>query len=299
MHPILFEIGDFFIGTYGLFVALGLLAGLFVSNWMARKNAVDPNVILDLALIGVVSGIIGARLTYISVNFEDFLRQPMAYVFTRQGFVFGGGMIFAVVAAIIYLRKKKERVWKVADVIAPAIPLGHGIGRIGCFMAGCCWGKRCELPWGVQFPKATDPSGNPMGFAYVQHLEEGWIDPSALQSLRVHPVQLYEALILFVLSAILFFVWRKRKFSGQVFLTYLLAYPIIRFVLEYFRGDLDRGIYGWFSTSQYLSLGVFVAAIVIWMIIRNRPIEETALPVLEDSDKEVSMAGKARKRRAK
>lgn len=270
MHPVLFEIHGFVIATYGLFVALGLLVGLIVSDRMARRHGVDRNIVLDLALIGVVAGILGARLTFIAVNFEDFTRSPMDYIFTRQGFVFGGGMIAAVFASIVYLRRKKAGVWRVADVIAPAIPLGHGIGRLGCFSAGCCWGGRCELPWAVTFPRVTGPNGQPMGFVYEQHLHEGWIGPDAIRSLPVHPVQLYEAFSLFLLSAVLFYMWRRRRFEGQIFLIYLLAYPVIRFVLEHFRGDAERGIYGFFSTSQYMSMAVFGAAAVLWFMRWNK-----------------------------
>jgi len=273
MHPILIQIGDFFIGTYGLFVALGLLAGLFASDRMARRHNVDRNLILDLALLGIVAGIVGARFLYILVNFEDFLKTPMDYILTRQGFVFGGGMIFAVLASIFYIRRKKECVWKVADVIAPAIPLGHGIGRLGCFFAGCCWGGTCELPWAVRFPKVVTTGGEHIGFVYEQHLAREWIAPTATHSLPVHPVQLYESFSLFLLSAILFWAWRRRRFPGQIFLLYLLGYPVIRFTLEYFRGDAERGIYGLFSTSQYLSIAVFLGAILLWLVIKDRRIE--------------------------
>lgn len=282
MHPILVQIGDFFIGTYGLFVALGLLVGLFVSDRRAQRNGVDRNLILDLALIGVVAGIVGARLTYILVNFRAFLDDPAGHIFTRQGFVFGGGMILAVIICVIYVWRKGERVWKVADIIAPAIPLGHGIGRIGCFFAGCCWGGVCEVPWAVTFPKVIGPGGERMGFVYEEHLHAGLIGPEAQRSLPVHPVQLYESLGLILLSVALFWLWKRRRFEGQIFLAYLLAYPVIRFFLEFFRGDSERGVYGPFSTSQYLSLGVFVIALGFWFAnLSNRP-----LPAVENLPKD-------------
>jgi len=279
MHPILFQVGGFFIGTYGLFAALGLLIGVFTAAWRAKKNGLDENLILDLAFIGIVAGLLGSRLTYILINFGDFLatftdpdRSPFEYIFTRQGFVFAGGMLFGALAGIALLRQRRAPVWHTIDCIAPAIPLGHAFGRIGCFSAGCCWGKICHLPWAVSFPAVYGPKGQPMSFVYEDHLRQGLIPPGARRSLPVHPVQLYEAAALAAIFVFLVWLWRRRRFEGQIFLAYLFAYAAARFLLEFFRGDASRGVLLGVSASQYISVGVFLLAVFFWRQRRNIPL---------------------------
>jgi phosphatidylglycerol:prolipoprotein diacylglycerol transferase len=299
MHPILFEIGNFFVGTYGLFVALGLLTGVWISCWRARRNGVDDNLILDLAFVGFVAGMLGARLTYILVEWEGVaaaFRHPdrsvwREYILIRQGFVYAGGMILAVGAAVWLIRRRGASLWRVADCIAPAIPLGHGLGRVGCFFAGCCWGSPCELPWAVSFPKVIGPRGEVLGMTHQYHLYEGWISADATHSLPVHPIQLYEALALFGLFLILTWLWRRRRFEGQVFLAYLLIYPVARFGLEYFRGDPERGIYFGLSSSQHISIVVLVLGLVFWVKRRGLP-----LPQEEERKPESEGGGQKRKR---
>ncbi len=308
MHPILVQFGHFFIGTYGFFVAAGLLIGLFAASKLAKRHGVDPNLITDIVFLGVVLGILGARITYILVNFGDFSstfsdpnRSPMEYILSRQGFVFGGGIILAIAGSVLYIRRKKQRLWLVADVFAPAMPLGHAIGRIGCFFAGCCWGKVCSLPWAVRYPNTIGPNGEELGFAFQQQVMKGWIPETAHLTKPIHPVQLYESAALFVLAALLSYAWRKRRFEGQIFLLYLMGYPIIRFLDEFLRGDDDRGFYGWFSVSQYLSIGAFVIGIVLWVVLRHRKvaINETTFEDASAQSPATEMAVSGEKRRRK
>ncbi len=296
MHPILFTIGDFYIGTYGLFVALGLLVGIFVASRWARKNGVEENLILDLAFVCVLAGGVGARVTYIIVEWGGFLDAPWDYIFSRTGFVFAGGLITGSLAGVWFLRRRKAPVWLVCDVAATGMPLAHALGRIACFFSGCCFGSICNLPWGVSYPKVIDPQGNAVGIVHAYHTDEGLVSWSSERSAAVHPTQLYEfgALALIFLAILL--IWRRRTFEGQVLLTYLLLYSIARFVIEFYRGD-PRGTFTGISTSQWISIAMFVFAIVVYAKRFRIPIPEREPPPIADPPEEKNNDASRKKKR--
>jgi phosphatidylglycerol:prolipoprotein diacylglycerol transferase len=296
MHPILFTIGDFYIGTYGLFVALGLLAGIFVATRFAKKNGVDENLILDLAFVCVLAGGIGARLTYIIVEWDGFLDAPKDYIFSRTGFVFAGGLITGAVAGVWFLRRREAPVWLVCDVAATGMPLAHALGRIACFFSGCCFGATCDLPWAVTYPKVVDPQGNEMG-VHAYHAMDKLISWDAARSLPVHPTQLYEAGALLLIFLAVLWIWRSRKFEGQILLVYLLLYSIARFIIEIYRGD-PRGTYSGISTSQWISVAMFVFAIAFYAKRFRIPIpERPAEPVPDAEPGDNAGASQSKKKR--
>ena len=257
MYPILFEIFDRQIGTYGVFMLLGAAAAWLLVRLLAGKNDKDIPLVF---LISICGGLIGSfllrpltRIPEIIVNWEYF-RQLSVGVFVSYLFgelVFYGGLIGGIIAMLLFCRGFKIPILPIADLFAPALALAHGFGRIGCFMGGCCYGMPVSPshPFVVVFPP------NSMGA------------PSGVSLLNT---QLIEAVCLFVLAAILVVVYKKSAGTGLTVCFYGVLYSVQRFVLEFFRGDVGRGIYGLFSLSQYISIVLFVVSVVcIGVVIRR------------------------------
>ena len=290
MHPILFEIGDFPIGTYGVMIVIGMLTGMWLSTRLAQRRRISPDFIYDLAFVVMISGFIGGRLFYMLVNWDDVMADPRGVIFSRQGFVFYGGLIAATPAAIWFIRRRGLGLMEVADVAAPGIVIAHAFGRIGCFLSGCCYGKVCLPGTGgltelvsVRYPLVMDASGEVsqmFNFAYWDQLARGLIQggldgaPTSAP-LPIVPVQLFESFGNFLICTVLLLCWRRRIFSGQIFALYLAFYGCLRFGLELIRGDIERGLYfgGRISTSQIICLGVFAAAAVIWASRRRKGLD--------------------------
>lgn len=290
MHPVLFRvklpwIGSFDVAYYGVLIAVGILLGAIIAVRRARQVGISAEVILDLAFFGIIIGFVGSRIVFIANNFDAFLETPAAYIFTRQGYVFLGGLIPAVAFGIWFVRRKRSDPWQIADVLAPSIPLGHTFGRVGCFMSGCCFGRVCGDGWdwlGVQFPKVVDPETGEIifSFAYQQHLWQNLLAPGATRSLPVVPVQLFEAAGNFLIFLGLLWLWRRRYYRGQVFAGYLAAYGTMRFLLEFLRGDYgDPGIGEWLDRghlSQLTCLLAIACAVGIWWLRHDTPLESPA-----------------------
>ncbi|MFP4381437.1 MAG: prolipoprotein diacylglyceryl transferase [Candidatus Sumerlaeia bacterium] len=275
MHPILFAIGDFYIGSYGLMLALGLIAGSIYAVWRARQVNVPGPVVMDTVFCAVVAGIVGSRIVYIVINFGEFLDDPMALLLSRTHFVFLGGVIFAILSCYLYARWKKVRFLDVTDILASAIPLGHAFGRVGCFLAGCCYGSYLPPDSPFSFLAVRYPAQTQAGevvipnLAYENHLHSGLIKAGSSMSAPVWPVQLMESFGELCIFFLLFIVWRYRRFRGQVLISYLMLYSLLRFSLEFIRGDLDRGAVGVFSTSQLISLGLILIGVASIFILRK------------------------------
>ena len=302
MHPILFQVTDsFFIGTYGLMIVLGMLSGLGLAAWMGRLRGYPSEVFFDLLFLCVVAGFIGARVMYILTDLPGFLRDPAAYLFARSGFVFLGGLIGGAGAGIAYLRIKKLPIMEMGDLCLPALALAHAFGRLGCHFAGCCFGGRCDLPIGITLPRVEMADGNIWPNVFVEQAEQGLVDWNALGSLPVWPVQLMEATGLFVLTGILALLFVARLRVGIVFGVYLTAYSVLRFALEFLRGDEARGyvIEGVLSTSQGLSLLVLAAGVVVLVMARknDRWENKPAITPEKEMDEGGTAAERARRRR--
>lgn len=252
MHPILFEIGRFPVYTYGVLLAAAYLMGLQFALVRARTRGLDANRVMDLGIWIIISALAGAKLLLLIVEYDTFTRNP-ADVLTllRSGGVFYGGLIAAVAVALWYLRRHKMPMWTVTDVFAPGIALGHVIGRMGCFVAGCCFGRPTDVPWAITFhnPIAEQNAGT-------------------LLNVPLHPTQLYEAGAELLILLVLLATERKgRPFPGRTFWGYMFLYAVSRFVIEFYRGD-PRGTVGMFSTSQFVSL--LLAPLAIAMLFRLR-----------------------------
>jgi phosphatidylglycerol:prolipoprotein diacylglycerol transferase len=258
MHPILFEIGGFPVYTYGVLLAAAYLLGLQFALMRARRRGLDPNRVMDLGIWIIVSALAGAKLLLLIVEWDTYTRNPGELLtLVRSGGVFYGGLIAAVVVALIYLRRYRMPVWQVTDVFAPGIALGHVIGRLGCLFAGCCFGKPTSVPWAITFHNeyAQQNVGTPL-------------------NVPLHPTQLYEAgAELLILALLLMTERRGRPFPGRTFWGYMLLYGISRFVIEFFRGD-SRGTVGMFSTSQFVSLLIIPLSVVMLLVLARRSAPE-------------------------
>lgn len=282
MHPILVYLwNNFYIGTYGVMVATGALLGLLLAIYRARHTDISSSFIIDLLFYSALVGFIGARIVFILVNFEDFLRQPAVYIFSRQGFVFLGGILFALPVAIWYTRKHHMPVGAIADILAPSLPLAHALGRLGCFAAGCCFGKVAEGGFwsaiAMRFPAVLDKQGELIGsFVYIEHLQRGWIPPTAEYSLPVIPTQLIESGANILILIALLLVSRRKMPPGRLFVLYIILYSVMRFFVEYLRDDVERGVwFGIISTSQILTL-LMLTGSIIYILCDTRKRRRTA-----------------------
>lgn len=251
MHPILVEYGFLKVHTYGLMVATGFLIGIMYAANQGRKEGVDPQKILDLCFYILVSAILGARLLFVVIEYEHYIDNPLkALMFWQGGLVYYGGLIAAVITGWYYIRKHGLPLWQVADLIAPSLAIGQGVGRWGCFFAGCCYGAPTDLPWGITFT-----------------------DPGSLAPLNValHPTQVYLSLNGLLIFSILMWMRNRKSFHGQLFWMYGVLYSIGRFIIEYFRDDARGSILGGvLSTSQFIGILVLVFSIVMLFRLKKR-----------------------------
>ncbi|MCL2798792.1 MAG: prolipoprotein diacylglyceryl transferase [Endomicrobia bacterium] len=246
MYPILFSFGKITIYTYGFFIAVAFLAAISYVSYVLKKtksSVITQDELYNLFLGLIVSGIVGARIFYIFVNFNEYLSAPLdIFKVWQGGLVYYGGFITAVGFLVLYAFKKKKSILKLSDIIAPALPLGHFFGRIGCFFAGCCFGRECALPWSVVFNN--------------QH-------SLALQHVHLHPVQLYEAFGNLLLFMFLHFYNKKSHADGMSLAFYLTGYSVLRFAAEFLRGDFRGGYYLGLSVAQIISAVLFLAGLII------------------------------------
>ncbi|WP_300458246.1 prolipoprotein diacylglyceryl transferase [Desulfobacula sp.] len=251
MHPTLFHIFGVKLYSYGLFVALGFMTAVWVSQKNAKPHGISPQTITDIFFVILMSALIGARLLYIVVNFESYQSNLLGiFKIWEGGLVFFGGFLAAVIVTPVYVGMKHLAVWKLADIISPGIALGHALGRIGCFFAGCCYGKACSLPFAIKFtnPESLAPIG-----------------------IYLHPTQIYAVISNLVLFFILMALQKRKKFDGMVFLCYIMLYSLFRSIIEFFRGDF-RGVFffDWISLSQ--GIGLIVSLIAFILLIKlSRP----------------------------
>ncbi|MBS3818451.1 prolipoprotein diacylglyceryl transferase [bacterium] len=240
MHPILIKIGPLTVHTYGFLMALGIALGLWFVYVQAKKGGLNPGKILDMAFYTIIISLLGAKLILLGGNLSYYFENPSEFFsLARSGGVFQGGLFFGLVFALWYLHKHKIPTWKTADIFAPAIALGHGVGRIGCFSAGCCYGRVCSVPWGVVF-----------GNEYAHNLT------GIPLNTPIHPTQLYESILNFLNFSVLFILLKKKKFDGQVLSFYIINYSLIRYFVEFYRGDHPEKSYVISNPSPYLSLSM-------------------------------------------
>lgn len=254
MYPILCRLGGFTVYAYGFFIAIGFVVGFILAIRSARKNGIPFNRVVDLFFYTLLSSIIGSRLLHVLTNFTVFYHDPLK-IFNIQegGLVFYGGLLLAGAVAVAYMKWNRLPVWKMADVFSPLIALGLFFGRIGCFFAGCCYGRETDLPWGIAFR-----------------------NPESLARLNVplHPTQLYEAGSALAIFFLLLWTEKRKRFEGQIFWAFLLLYSLARAVVELFRDDPRGKFFGTpLSTSQGIGIILAVASGFMLLYLR-KPLPE-------------------------
>jgi phosphatidylglycerol:prolipoprotein diacylglycerol transferase len=261
--------------AYGLLIAAAFLSGMWLAQREGRRRGQDPERIADLSFWVLVAALVGSRVYFIFVNWDDYFgpgralvatplgRIPRLLAFWEGGLVFYGGFIGAVLTAVWYMRRHAMTFLPHADTIIPSVAFGHFLGRLGCFSAGCCWGEVAggHLPWATRFPPGS------LAFQTFQSRPhpEAFLAADRLSTLPLHPVQLYEAFGELALFLLLVLAVRPRKrFHGQVLATWLVLYAVLRTVVEFFRGDVERGVVAGLGVGQWTSVAIFAAGAAIW-----------------------------------
>ena len=254
MFPRLFQIGSFSAPTYGFLVSLGVLTGLWISVRNSSKQGIDPDDAWNLGIVAVLAGIVGAKILYFINDWNFYTAHPreiFSWSTMQAAGVFSGGLLAALAASAWYIRKHNMPAMATCDAFSPGLAFGHAIGRLGCFAAGCCWGRPTSHPWGVTFrnPLAHELVGTPLNQA-------------------LEPTQLFEFAIEMANFFILMWMLKHKKFDGQVFAAYLILYGVARYFLEYLRDDPGRGSVfgGIMSGTQLISICLVIAGGVIWWL---------------------------------
>ena len=237
ISPVAFRIGPKLIYWYGVFVAVGFVVGIAVAGRLLRREGLPAAAAGDIGVWALVGGMLGGRLLYVLTEWDYYVRNPLEIPrIDHGGLVYLGGLAGGILGIYLYVRRQSLSAWPVLDAFSPALALGHAFGRVGCLLRGCCYGTPTRLPWGV------------------------WLGGE----LR-HPTPLYAAAMNALLALALVGFYRHRRFPGQVFVFYLLAYGTGRFLTDFLRGDFpSRPIMGWMATSQLMSLTVVMAGALLW-----------------------------------
>lgn len=250
MHPEIISIGDFMVPTYGVLVALGFLAGIWIAARLAKQSGLDPDKVTNLGVYCALAGLVGAKILMVILDLGYYVRNPgelFSMATLRAGGVFYGGLILALVVAVAYLRKRELPALRTADALAPGIALGHSIGRLGCFAAGCCWGVECQRWWAVTFtnPEAQRLVGVPL-------------------NQPLHPTQLYESAAEAIIFGLLYRWHGRHGHDGAVIGLYLILYSIARFGIEFVRFHQQPNPFGGpLSAMQWVSLGLVGVGVLL------------------------------------
>ena len=254
MHPILFNVGPWPVYSYGVLLAASYLAGLWMAVARARRAGVDSGRVLDLGIYLIIAALVGAKLMLVLVDVRYFANEPGEMLsLVRAGGIFYGGLIAAGGTAWMMAGRYGLPLWTTADLVAPAVAFGHMIGRVGCLLAGCCYGRPTAVPWAVTFtdPVAAANVGTPL-------------------DVPLHPTQLYDGGVELLILIVLLAIERKGAgFAGRTFSLYILLYASARFFVEFYRGD-ERGMLAGLSTSQVVSLAMVPIAVLMWRRLRVR-----------------------------
>jgi len=278
LHPILLNFGSFRLPTYGVLMVLGILGAMVTVTRLGRREGLDPGRLFDMSTWLIVVGLLGAKVLMILTEwrfYSDNPREIFSWATLQSGGVFYGGFIAAAVFGAWYVRAYRLPFWKTGDVVAPAVALGQSVGRLGCFAAGCDYGKPTSSFLGVVFrnPLSHQVTGVPL-------------------NIPIHPAQVYESLATLVIFGILLWRIRRKAYDGEVFIIYIGLYALARFFIEFLRGDEDRGFVfnQLLSTSQFIAiLAILAAAGFAWQLRFRR--RETPAAVRRLTDPAAKRAG--------
>ncbi len=265
MRQVLFEVP--YLGVkifgYGLMLFFAFIGSMNLAAWRARREKLNPEVVYDLALMVFIGGLVGARGFYVAQYWGTKV-QGFWEIFEiwKGGIVLYGSILGGTVAFFLYRLARPFPLRPMLDVVAPSLALGIAIGRLGCFLNGCCYGDACRLPWAIRFPRHSP--------AWEAEMARGLIPPDAPASLPIHPTQLYSTIDGLVILVLLSAYFPLRRRDGQVMGLMMLTYPLTRFLVEHLRNDEGAWAYG-MTISQIISVGVFVAGLGYWAYLRTLP----------------------------
>ena len=241
MHPEICKLGPFTIYSYGLMLVIAFMAAAFLASRYAKEKGINPDVIFNLCFVVFISGIIGARVFYVVSNLRYYLNNTLEMIMLQKGgLAWFGGLIAGSSCGIFYLKAKKLPIFKIADLLVPFVALAQAIGRLGCFLNGCCYGK--ESAFGIYSPQ---------------------------QEAALIPTQLYSSLLLVLIFIILRVLQERPHKVGQIFFAYLLLYCAKRFFMEFWRGDSPAFLFQ-FTLFQLISVVIFLIALASLFIIKKR-----------------------------
>lgn len=279
MDPIAFHLGPLEIRWYGVFVALAFLAALTLLVRRATKSGFGKESAADLALVAMIGGIVGARVLYVLQNLDHFRRQPLIEVIRvdHGGLVFYGGFIGACAAVAVFAKIRKRSPGEIADLAAPVLPLGHAIGRIGCFLNGCCFGRPWHGPCAVHYPPVIETArGVVQSDVFHVQSQKGVLEGGACTP--VFPVQLTATVANLAICGVLLLVEKRMKRRGQLFGVYMVLYAVTRFVVEFFRGDYLHSV-ARVTPAQVICLGLAPVGIATFVLAGRwgKPVQEGAV----------------------
>jgi phosphatidylglycerol:prolipoprotein diacylglycerol transferase len=278
VHRVLFRIPMPFglkplqVAAYGAMVALGALVGIYIASVRAKRSGVNPNLILDLALVLIISGMIGARLFFfVFDDWSEFTNGGVGHAlklfinFPSGGLSFYGALALGIPAGIVFLRLRMRHIWGVGDIAMPSIALGIAFARIGCYLNGCCFGKPCPewFPLAQHFPLRQ---GDELSIPAQHYLSL----PGGQWPVAIYPTQLISSLNAFVLFIVLSVLFRRRRFDGQLFCVFGIWYGISRFLIEFLRADNARTVFGVLTTWQLAGLLLAAGCAVLWVVFQRR-----------------------------
>ena len=247
MHNDLFTIGPLTVHGYGLMIAIGILVGMALADKQAKKHGLRLNDVDNIVYVALAAGWACAKLTYILVEFKAFLADPVSFI-SSSGWVVYGGLIGGIIGAYLYCRAKKLNFMDHFNLIIPQVALAQAFGRVGCFLAGCCYGIETDLPIGVVFPPES----------------------LAIPGVKLFPTQLFSAAGDLLLYLVLLRIFENEKTRNSTAACYLIFYSAGRFMIEFLRGDIARGSIGILSTSQFIALFTFAAGILLFVTTRKQ-----------------------------
>jgi phosphatidylglycerol:prolipoprotein diacylglycerol transferase len=265
MHPTLIDAGLFQIRSYGFMLAFSFLAGIYVGAWRAKRQGVQPQLILDLSVFIILGAVVGSRLLYVLFHLAEFSNPLQFFELWRGGATFYGGLILAIAASIAFTHRKNLPFLQVADILSPSIALGMALTRVGCFLSGCCFGKPTEAPWGVLFPPSC-PAGESAAYTAVS---------LGVDVVHLHPTQVYSSLYGWLIIAVLLLVEKRLRKRGALFGLLLVLAGIARFTVDFFRFyEVNSRTIAGLSVSQIVAVGLVLLG--VFFLLRKSSATNTA-----------------------